>query len=310
MNCLVTGGAGFIGSHIVDMLLEQKHTVIVLDDFSSGKKENLQQHAKNKNLTIIRKSITEDIDVLNNKKIDVIFHLAAIPSIPYSTEHPKEAHEVNCTGTLNMLLLAKKHGARFILSSSAATYGNLTPPHKESMTPQVISQYGLHKLAGEYYCKLFHELYGLSTISLRYFNVFGPRQSMTGSYAGIIPKFTALLKEGKQPTIYGDGEQTRDYVFVKDVARANLIAATADYCGVINIGTGKQTTVNEVTRMLIKLSGKNSKPLHAPAIPETRSSEADITFAKKVLKWTPQTSVEQGLQELFIQKVRSNSLLH
>src|SRR3989338_11367348 len=256
---LVTGGAGFIGSHLVDRLLKDGHEVVVIDDFSLGKKENLP---KNKKLTVHKKSICEKLDTIFRKhKFDAVFHLAALPRVQFSIAYPRESHEANINGTLNLLLATRDHGVkRFIYSSSSSVYGDQKKlPLVETMMPDPMSPYAFQKLAGEYYCRLFAKLYGLETISLRYFNVYGPRQNPDGAYAGQIPKFFSKLLAGETPVINCDGTQTRDNTFVSDVVEANILSAQLTpafsspqggglegaWGQAFNIGAGRNTSVNE-----------------------------------------------------------------
>lgn len=304
MTYIVTGGAGLIGSHVVDRLLADNHRVIVIDDFSSGKEENLLQHKDNPNLIIERMSICEDLsDIFGDEKIDAIFHLAAVPRVQYSIKFPMETHEANVNGTLNLLNACREYGVkRFIFSASSSAYGDQeTLPLFETMNPSPMSPYALHKLIGEEYCKMFNFLYGLETICLRYFNVFGPRQNPEGDYACLIPKFITKIHNGEQPSINGDGEQTRDFTFVDDVANANILAAktTDEKCfgEVFNIGGGDNHSVNEVTDKILKISGKNIEPIHGPAVIEPHDTLADISKAKEYLGWEPQVSFEEGLKK-------------
>jgi len=306
MNIIITGGAGFIGSKLVGKLLELGHKVTVLDDFSSGKEENLNEYKNNNNLIIIKGSICDNLeDIFKKGKFDAVFHLAAITSVPYSIEHPDETNDVNVNGTLNLLECCRKFGVkRFVLSSSCAVYGNQEIlPLVETMKPSPMSPYALSKLIDEQYCKLFNFLYGIETVSLRYFNVFGPRQNPAGNYAGIIPKFINLIKENKTLKINGDGKQTRDFVFVSDVIDANIAALNVQnkscFGEVINIGTGITTSVNEITENIITLSGKNIKLVHGPAVIEIRDALADIEKAKSFLGWAPKFAFEQALKETY-----------
>jgi len=306
MICLVSGGAGFIGSHIVDKLLSLKNIVIVLDNFSSGKEENLKEHIDNINLKIIKRDIRENVkDIFSKYKIDAVFHLAAITSVPYSIENPKETNRTNVNGTINLLECCRRFGVkRFIFSSSCAVYGNQsTLPFVESMNPNPLSPYALSKLIGEQQCKLFTSLYGLECINLRYFNVYGPRQNPDGDYSSLIPKFIRLLKESKTPKINGSGEQTRDFVFVSDIVNANLSALNTNnktcFGESFNIGSATKISVNEVTKNIILLSEKNISPIYGPSLIEPKDALADISKAKSILNWEPNYKFEQGLKETF-----------
>jgi UDP-glucose 4-epimerase len=300
MQLLVTGGAGFIGSHLADKLLELGHEVTVIDDFSLGKKENLQN---NKNLKIIKKSICDNLDDVFKEKIDAVFHLAALPRVQFSIKNPIETHNANVNGTLNLLDTCKKFNVkRFIFSSSSAVYGDQkTLPLKEDMKPNPMSPYALHKLVGEYYCRLYSLLYGLEAISLRYFNVFGPRLNPEGDYACLIPKFINLIKKGVRPTIYGNGTKTRDFTFVSDAVEANILAfktGNKDSFGqVFNVGSGKNISVNDVTKLILKFTNRSIKPIYGPEVIEPEHTLADISKIKNSLSWYSKTSFEEGLQK-------------
>jgi UDP-glucose 4-epimerase len=306
MKCLVTGGAGFIGSHLVDRLLKNGHEVVVIDDFSTGKEENLSQHKGNKNLQVYRRSICDNLtDLFFTEKFDVVFHLAAIASVQFSIQEPIKTHETNVNGSLNLLNCCKKFNVkRFVFSSSAAVYGDQESlPLRESMKPNPLCPYALHKLIIENYCKLFYKLYGIETVCLRYFNVYGPRQDLAGVYALLIPKFIQLIPKNESPTINGDGEQTRDFVYVEDVVDAILAAGATQnkecFGQVFNSGSGKNTSVNEVASQIIKLSGKNITPKHGPALNEIKDSLPDINKAKTLLGWEPKVGFEEGLKETY-----------
>lgn len=295
----VTGGAGFIGSNLVDKLLENGHEVLVVDDLSLGKKENLQEH---QNLVFVQKSICENI-VEDVKGCEVMFHVAALPRVQYSIEHPLETNAINVDGTINVLDACVKTGIkRFVFSSSSSIYGDQeVSPQVETMWPNPMSPYALHKLTGEYYCKLFRLIHGLETVCFRYFNVYGPRQDPAGNYACLIPKFMKMIAEGKTPKINGDGKQTRDFVFVGDIVSANMAAATTDnasaFGDVFNVGSGKSFSVNEVASVINKVLGKNVEPVHGPAVIEPHDTLADIRKVKMALGWGPTISFEQGLEK-------------
>jgi len=303
---LVTGGAGFIGSHLVDRLLSLGHRVIVVDDFSLGKKENLADHQRNKNLVVYRESICNNLTgIFRKEKPELIFHLAVLPRVQFSIAYPVKTHQVNVNGTLNLLETAKKFNLkRFIFSSSSSVYGDqMKMPLAEAIEPRPISPYALQKLVSENYAKLFNLLYDLETISLRYFNVFGPRQDPKGDYACLIPKFVKLISQAKRPTINGDGRQTRDFTFVDDAVRANLLASQtknkACFGQVFNIGASQNKSVNQATKEILKLSNKSIKPIYGPAMVEPRNSLADIKKAKKLLGWQPRVSFEEGLKKTY-----------
>ena len=294
-RCLVTGGAGFIGSHLTKRLLKEGCAVTVIDDLSGGKWENLPKH---RNLVKHEGSILDNMSKLVAGQ-DVIFHLAALPRLQRSLDDPWQTHKVNVDGTLNLLLTAKKHKIkRFIFASSSSVYGiQKRLPFSESMRPNPLVPYSLHKLVGEEYCKMFSDLWGLGTISLRYFNVYGPRMNPDGPYANLIPKFIKLLSQDKTPTINGDGEQTRDFTYVSDVVEATLLAAESHLCGkVFNIGFGKSVSVNEVASAINRLMGKNIKPIHGPALVESKASLSSSLKARRDLGWKPKVDLEKGLR--------------
>lgn len=295
---LVTGGAGFIGSHLTERLLVEGCRVTVIDDLSEGRWKNLPKH---KNLTKYKGSITEKNLGRLFKGIDIVFHLAALSRIQRSIRYPRETHEVNVTGTLNMLLAARDNGVkRFVLSSSSSVYGDQDRlPFTEDMKPNPMSPYALHKLIDEQYCQLFTKLWGLETVSLRYFNVYGPRMNPDGAYANLFPKFIKLMSQDQIPTINGDGEQTRDFTFVTDVVEANLLAALSVVSGeVFNIGNGKNISVNEAAATLIKLMGKNIKPAHGPSVVEPRATLASRVKAGKLLGWKPKVKLQEGIKTM------------
>ena len=301
IKSLVTGGAGFIGSHLVDRLLKLGHEVIVIDDFSSGKKENLEHHKNNSNLKIFAKNICDkNIEDLF-KNVLVVFHVAAIPRVQFSIEFPEKTNEANVTGILNVLELAKKAGVkRFVYSASSSAYGNQEKLLLiESMNPNPMSPYALQKLVGEYYCKLYNLLFGIETISLRYFNVYGSRQDPSGGYACLIPKSINLALQEKSPEIYGDGEQTRDFTYVKDVVEANILAATTNneksFGEIFNVGNNNNLSVNQVVKIII--GDRNIKPKYKPPVVEPKNTLADISKIKNFLGWTPKFNFEEGVKE-------------
>ncbi len=290
---VVVGGAGFIGSHITDALVECGYAVHIIDNLSGGKKENLNPKAVFHNADI-RKS--ESIKPLI-KGAKFVFHLAALPRVQYSIEHPAETHEVNVTGTLNVLIAAKEGGVkRVIYSASSSAYGDQKKmPLIENMSPMPKSPYGLQKYIGELYCRMWSEVYGVETVSLRYFNVYGPRMNPDGAYALAIGKFLKQKKEGTPLTIWGDGTQTRDFTHVSDVVRANLLATESKKVGkgeVINIGAGRNFSVNELAELI------GGKVVHTPPRIEPHDTLADNSLAKKLLGWSPQVSLEDGIAEL------------
>jgi len=306
MNFIVTGGAGFIGSNLVGKLLELNHNVFIIDNFCAGKEANLKEYSTNPNLIIYKKDICEDLDdIFKKNRFDAIFHFAALPRVQYSIAEPLKTNHTNTTGTLKLLELCKKyHIKRFIFSSSSSVYGEQkTLPITENMMPLPISPYGLQKLVGEHYCRLYHFLYDVETIALRYFNVYGPKQDPNGDYACLIPKFIEMIKQNLEPLINGDGEQTRDFCYVDDVVNANILAATTInkkcFGNFFNIGTGKNTSVNKITEEIIKLSKNNIKPLYCPAVKEPKNTMADNNKARELLNWQPKTFIEEGLLKTY-----------
>lgn len=301
MKYIITGGAGFIGSHIVEELAQQQNEVVIFDNFFSGKMENIKPFLKNKNVRFVKGSIT-DLPVL--KKIfegaDGIFHEAAIASVPRSIANPLATNEANVTGTLNVLIAARDLGVRKVLfASSSSVYGNTpTLPKREDMMPNPLSPYAVSKLTGEHYLKVFSEAYGLKTLSLRYFNVFGPRQDPKSEYAAVIPRFITKILNRESPTIYGDGRQTRDFTYVKDVVIANIRAMESDAEGVFNVAYCKRIDLNELANMIMEITGITVPLIYeAPRTGDVRDSLADIRQAQEVLGYAPEYTVKKGLQE-------------
>ncbi|MDD5253965.1 MAG: GDP-mannose 4,6-dehydratase [Candidatus Nanoarchaeia archaeon] len=303
MKYLVTGGAGFIGGHLVDRLLESGNRVVVIDNFFGGREENIEHHEGDPNFVLHRRSVCDDLtDIFEKESFDGVFHLAAVPRVQYSIQKPYETHETNVNGHLNLLMFCKKFGIkRFIFSSSSSVYGNSDDfPSVETMKPNPISPYALHKFIGEEYNKLFNILYGFETINLRYFNVYGPRQDPKGPYALLITRFMDMIAKGERPIINGDGEQTRDFTYVTDVVEANILAMRcsnkACFGQVFNIGNGRNISVNKVTEEIIKLSGKPIEPIHGPSVIEPKNTLADYRKAKEMLGWKPKIEFEEGLK--------------
>ena len=297
---LVTGGAGFIGSHIVEALTRKKHYVRVLDNFSSGRISNLK--GLEKKIDLIRGDIcSPEVCSKALRGMDFVLHQAALRSVPKSMNDPHAYNRVNIDGTLNMLEAAKNNKIkRFVFASSSSVYGQVnTFPEEESFIPEPISPYALSKLAGEYYCRIFSLHFGLSTIALRYFNVFGPRQSLDDEYAVVIPKFINCLLNDQQPPIFGSGRQSRDFTFVQNVVEANLLAVKANKVkyGVFNVAGGKDTTILDLAKILNKILGKDIPPL----LLSTRSGDvfrtlADIRASGKTLKFKPVVDFASGLR--------------
>lgn len=297
---LVTGGAGFIGSHIVEALIKQKHYVRVLDNFSSGKISNLK--GLEKKIDLIKGDIcVPGVCLKATRGMDFVLHQAALRSVPKSMKDPHAYNRVNIDGTLNMLEAAKKNGIkRFVFASSSSVYGQInTFPEKESFVPEPISPYALSKLAGEYYCRIFSLHFGLPTIALRYFNVFGPRQALDDEYAVVIPKFINCLLNNQRPPIFGNGRQSRDFTFVQNVVEANLLAAKAHKinCGVFNVAGGKDTSIMDLVKILNKILGKHISPLLLPIRPgDVFRTLADISTSGKILKFKPVIDFVSGLR--------------
>ena len=303
---LITGGAGFIGSHIVERLLRDGHFVHILDNFSSGREENLSFISNYEQQPNKYELIRGDIrDFSTCKKacqnIDFVLHQAALRSVPKSLENPFEYNEVNINGTLNMLEAAKQQGVkRFIFASSSSIYGEAEQfPEKETDIPKLISPYALTKLAGEYYCRVYSQNYGFSTACLRYFNVFGPRQALDDEYAVVIPKFIHCLLNDESPPIYGTGEQSRDFTYVDNVVEANILAANTSNlkCAVFNIANGKDETVLELANILNKIMKKNIQPVHLPPrLGDVFRSLADISQARNIISFEPKIDFQDGLR--------------
>ena len=302
MQTLVTGGAGFIGSHLVERLVAEGHRVRVLDNLSTGHRHNLEPLLDRVALTVGDIRDAALVQALS-AGCDWVFHQAAVVSVPYSVEHPLATHAVNIAGTLNVLQAARAQGVRrVVFACSAAVYGDDAPlPQHEALTPAPASPYGLEKLTGEHYCRLFHRLYGLETVALRYFNVFGPRQDPRSPYSGVISIFVARALSGEAPVIYGDGEQTRDFVFVEDIVRANLLAATTPAAAgrSYNIGRAEATTLNQLVALLGDIAGTRPAPRYAPArTGDVRHSRAAIDRARAELGYAPAVAVAEGLRRL------------
>lgn len=301
MDALVTGGAGFIGSHLVDALLAGGRTVRVLDNLATGRESNLSGAMGR--MDWVRGDI-RDADTVTGamRGVKAVFHLAALPSVNGSIENPVLWNAVNIQGTLNVLIAARDAGVeRFVFSSSSSVYGD-TPvlPKREDMPPRPLSPYALQKLAGEHYCRLFHALYGLKTVALRYFNVFGPRQNPRSQYAAVVPLFVECVRAGKPPTICGDGGQTRDFTFVADVVSANLacLGAPPEALGdVFNVARGDRISVNRLAETVMDTMGKQVVPLHVAARPgEVRDSQADASKARRVLGWESKITFREGIE--------------
>jgi UDP-glucose 4-epimerase len=303
LKALITGGAGFIGSHICERLVNEGHDVVVYDNFTTGKRENLRFPGSDR-VAIVEADVRDlpqlDFHVAG---CDVVFHEAAIVSVPYSVDHPQETHDVNLQGTLNLLEAAKRRRVRrVVFACSAAVYGDEPGlPKHEDMRASPISPYGIEKLASELYLQAWARLYGIETVSLRYFNVFGPRQDPGSAYSGVISIFVDRALRGEAPTFFGDGQQCRDFVYIANVVDANLRAATTP--GVsgrcYNVGCGQRTTLRELLAAIARIVGKPIEPKLAPARPgDIADSLADITRARAELGYEPKVGVEEGLRHL------------
>jgi UDP-glucose 4-epimerase len=305
MKALVTGGAGFIGSHIVDRLINDGHEVVVLDDFSTGHRSNIQHHIDNKeSFTLVEGDISNPETVKECMQgIDWVFHKAAVASVPKTVNDPVGSSAVNYQGTLQLLEAARKNNVkRFVFASSAALYGDEpTLPKVETMCPVTLSPYAVDKLASEFACGMYTSLYGLDTVCLRYFNVYGPRQDPSSPYSGVISIFTDKLKNKETPTIFGDGEQTRDFVFVSDVVEANLKAATSE-TGTgeyFNIATGNKITLNELLKVLCEIYNIEFNVNYGESrMGDIKESYAVVTKAKSMLSWNSSVELNKGLRLL------------
>lgn len=300
---VVTGGAGFIGSHIVARLIQDGHHVRVIDNLLTGKESNLHYlRSLNGDLVVYRTSIT-DLPSLPPilAGADTVFHQAALPSVPLSMKDPLNTHEHCVNGTLNLLIAARDAGVRRVVyAASSSAYGDQPGEAKvETMQPAPISPYGAAKLMGEYYCRVFFTAYGLETVALRYFNVFGARQDPTSQYAAVIPKFITAMLDGQRPTIYGTGEQTRDFTYIDNVVHGNLLAAEAPRAAgeVINMATGGQISLVELSDKLNAILGVDLPPIHEEArIGDILHSRADIEKARDLLEFAPVVDFDEGLR--------------
>lgn len=296
---LVTGGAGFIGSHIVQTLAGRGYFVRVLDNFSSGKRENLGSFITK--VELIKGDIRSKDDCLAaTKGIDFVLHQAALRSVPKSMNNPREYNDVNINGTLNMLEASRINKVKsFVFASSSSVYGDVdTFPQKESFIPQPISPYALTKLTGEHYCRIFSRQYGLPTVSLRYFNVFGPRQSLDDEYAVVIPKFITCMLKDESPPIFGTGKQSRDFTYVDNVVNANILAARRANCRgeIFNIASGKDYSILELVKILNKIMGKGIKPVFLKKrAGDVFKTLADLSRSKKILGFHPSIKFIEGL---------------
>ena len=300
MRVLVTGGAGFIGSSLAHRLLELGHDVRVLDNFSTGNRANLAEIADE--IEIVEGELRSYERVHNaTRGVEIVFHQGALPSVPRSVQDPLTTGAVNVEGTLNVLLAARDEDVRrVVFASSSSVYGNTgTLPRVETEFPDPISPYAVSKLAAERYCVSFARVYGLETVTLRYFNVFGPRQDPTSQYAAVVPRFIATIDAGEPVPIYGDGEQSRDFTYVDNVVEANVLAAEVDGASgaVLNVATGEPRSVNGLADAIGDVLGKPVEREFLPPRPgDVRDSWADVGEARRVLAWEPRVGLEDGLR--------------
>ncbi len=302
-RALVTGGGGFIGAHLVERLLEEGYTVRVLDNFATGHRENLFECLAE--IELVEGDIQSYERVHNAVRgCDVVFHQAALPSVPRSIQDPLTSNASNVTGTLNVLLSARDEGVeRVVAASSSSAYGaNPDLPKREDMPALPIAPYAVSKLAAEHYCQSFFHVYGLETVALRYFNVFGPRQDPLSQYAAVIPLFITAVLEGRQPVVNGDGEQSRDFTYIDNAVEANVRAAVANGVGgeTFNVACGEAVSLNRLLDDLREISGSEIAPVHAEPRPgDVRHSLADISKARERLGYTPKVSFQTGLERTF-----------
>lgn len=297
---LVTGGCGFIGSHLVDALLDEGHEVMIVDNLATGKLENIE-HVLNE--VDFHEEDMRDLDMLRKlmESVDYVYHEASLGSVPRSVADPLTTNNVNVTGTLNVLIAAREAGVkRVIFASSSSVYGD-TPalPKIETMRPMPMSPYAVSKLSGETYMQAFYHSYGLETVSLRYFNVFGPRQDPNSQYAAVIPLFVSALLKGETPVIYGDGVQSRDFTHVQNVVHANLLAmkTEATHGEAVNIACGEATTINELLASLCKQYGTKTQPIYDKSRPgDVKHSLADFSAANKLLGYSPVVTFSEGIR--------------
>ena len=304
---VVTGGAGFIGLHLIKELTQRDYSILVIDDLSTGKQENIAPLLKNPDVKFVKSGIN-DLPLLQKlfKDIDYVFHLVAIANIQHSIEAPQKTHDVNATGTLNVLIAARDNKVKKVINaSSCAVYGDAPGlPKKEDMPKKPLSPYAVAKLAAEEYCQVFDIVYGLPTVSLRFFNIYGPGQDADAAYAAAIPKFIKMAQAGQPLEIYGDGKATRDYVYIKDAVDAFILVAESGATGIYNIGGGKSVTVNELAKLINKLTGNKAAPVYHPARPgDILHSRGDISKAKN-FGYQPKYSLESGLKEM-IEEIQS-----
>jgi len=300
VRCLVTGGAGFIGSHLVRGLLDAGHKVRILDNFETGKRANLEEVSDR--IDLIEGDICDPIaakEALSG--VERVFHQAALASVPLSLERPLDTHRACATGTLNMLHQSVQAGVkRFVYAASSSAYGDQpTSSKRETDLPMPLSPYAVAKLMGEYYCQAYFHSFGLETVGIRYFNVFGPRQDPDSPYSAVIPLFVSRILKGQRPVVYGDGLQSRDFTYVANVVHGNLLAAERPNIGgrVINVADGGQTTLLQLLTLLSQMLGRSVEPDFQPArVGDVRESLADITLARRLLGYEPMVRLEEGIK--------------
>lgn len=299
-SVLITGGAGFIGSNLAERLVKEGHEVTIIDDLSNGKTENLETLKVKVNF--IKGSILDSKllkKTLDKHSVEYVFHQAARASVPRSIKDPLKTNEINVEGTLNVLKTSVDTNVRKVISaSSSSVYGD-TPelPKRESMVPNPKSPYAVSKLSGEHYMRVFSEVYGIKTISLRYFNVYGPRQDPYSPYAAVVPKFIDMALKNKDIPIEGDGNQTRDFTYIDDVVDANMLSMSGSVEGVFNIAYGRRTSINELADKIIRLANGSGKVYTDPRLGDVRDSLADISLAEKKLGYTPKYNLDKGLEK-------------
>jgi UDP-glucose 4-epimerase len=301
MHILVTGGAGFIGSHLTDRFLAEGFRVRVLDNFATGRRENIAHLANESRFELVEGDIGGPAAAAACKGIDVVVHQAAIPSVPRSVADPVETHQANINGTFNLLMAARDARVkRVVYAASSSAYGDAeVSPKVETLRPMPKSPYAVHKLVGEYYMNVFAETFGLPTISLRYFNVFGPRQDPHSQYSAVIPAFLTKMLTGQRPTIYGDGLTSRDFTFIRNVQEANFLAATVAKVNgeVVNVATGRKISLLDMVELINKMLGTKIAPIHEPErAGDVKHSLADISAASKLLGYRVLVPFDEGLR--------------
>ncbi len=304
MKYIVTGAAGFIGGHVAEALLKRSDSVVIIDDLSAGNQEQVDYLLSKGDAVFYKQKVEENLDhIFEKEKPDGVFHLAAQPRVQFTIAEPMKSHEMNVQATVNILDACRRFEVpRFVFSSTCALYGDQEKmPITEEAVPNPLSPYAVHKIVGEYYCKLYTLLYGVETIMLRYFNVYGPRQNPEGAYANLICRFVDKFLKGEVPTINGDGTHTRDYVFVRDIVNANLLAmdtANKEAIGnVFNVTGGDETSVNDIVREIKKYLPTELTPKNGPDVVEPKTVHGDASKIQKMLGWKAEMNLEQGMKE-------------